>query len=1372
MAIVSDIEIRLRADIARLQQDMDRARQAVGGAMDRITSMARGAGAAIAAVAAAMGVGMFAGFIKQAIDATDAASDIAQKTGLAVEEIASLQMWFQKGGMEAGALEGSMAKLAKTMATGAEDFARLGIRTKDANGELRSTSAVLVDTAEVFANMPDGVAKTALAIELFGKSGADMIPLLNEGAAGLKAMQEAADTLGLTFDQKTVDQAGEFNDTLDMLGLAAQGTGRQMAAVLLPSLQSVAGSFLEFAQKGDLARKIAAGLGVILKVLYTIGVSVITAFTTLAKVVTGSLSLVGNHLRTIFTALKQGIEGEYTAAWHTMTSGGQNTANILRTTFSGIKEDLSKAGQAINTAWSDAGNETVAVMAAITAKGSVMTASAAKAAKVSAEAAAKQAEQYRDLLAAADERVAATAREAAGMAPLNEAQRLVADLDKQIADGKLVLSSVQETTLRQRYAEIEANMAAVESQKALVKMQEQAGKVEKELADSRADTIRTAAEEMATNQNLVRTFGMTEAAIARLEVARLKEQLAQRSSVGMTLDEIEHLEKLIVLKERSADALAERESLEEVKTFWESVDKTAHDTFVSILDGGKDLGQRLKNTLKNTFFDWLYQMTLKKWIINIQANTSGGGSLGGIMDLFSSGSGSSGGAGGGWMGMISTLKTGFSSLSSGLSSLGTTVGRGVSYIGNAMGSNSVYSFGQGMQGFTAGGAGSGISGGAASAGSAASSALSVAAAAVIGNAAGKAISNGFAAFGGSGNSTVNWGTAIGAGIGYYFGGPAVGAFLGGVIGGAVNRAFGYKKAEVMDASLQGTLSQAGFIGSNVQTIRQKGGWFRSDKWSTANAPVDAELAAMLSSAYSTLKQETVAYAQALGMSTDAITNHSATLNIKLSKDAAETQKAIEAYFAGLADSLAVTLLPTLSKFQQQGETSAAALARVVANFQAVDALLVTLGTNSQTAFRAVGVASIEARERLVALSGGIDTMATQAQFYADNFLTQAEQIAPLQREVGEQLAKLGYAGMTTTEQFKGAVQGLIESGALATAGGAATYAQLMQLAPAFKSVADYLKEVNDAAREALRNRADASVEDLQRAVDAQKDTLTRAYEEAMDALEAGIDGVNSTIERTGELSRALRQAIGTVDSPAQQAARRQAAQAQIEAAVAIARAGGPLPTADDLADALDALRVDASGQFSTLADYQREVARTNAQLEQLGGLTDEQLTTAERQLRAMQEQRDAARAAHDAEVLRLDGLVTATQAQLNAMLGVNTSVLSVTAAVEAARAAIQALDTRLATPTQSPTTGYAPTRPGPVSSAVPTPNYVAPSVTMNSEAAMLAALQNMEARMANVENNTQRAAAASAQFAQQFDAVSAGGNALAMETVPVPQQVR
>ena len=1010
----------------------------------------------------------------------------------------------------------------------------------------------------------------------------------------------------------------------------------------------------------------------------------------------------------------------------TLEANGQAAKDLVavRERLNGVNQQYAKDLNALQTALAKGAigqteyNELVSKLATETYKASDAGREQERQAKEFQANAKRQADAYASLVDSLRERAEESVREAAGLRQLNEAEKAAIDLNKQLSSGKLQLTAEQEKRVRGLIEENRVALASIESQKAYRDMQEDSSRLMKELVDARKSEIKTAKDETDRNKILAKTFGMTAEQVERLEIARLQEQLAQRSSLGLTLDEIEHLESLIALKERSAAAVADRAQLEQTKQFWEDIEKTAHDTFVSIADGGKNAFQRLKETAKNTFFDWLYQQTLKKWIINISVVGTGG--IGGIAQAAT---GSSGG------GLGSLLSVGGTVAKDGLGGLYGALTGGATLAGG---------LGTGFLGSLAGGLnGAGV-------GSGLTSAL------------GLNIGNGIAsAIGSTAASAISTGLGAVATALPWVAGPLAVYTL-------ATKAFGHgPKQYTGESSINGMVGAGGFSGTLDSVWKKKGGWLRSDKYGTDKTAVDAALSAGLSDTYKSIISATSSYANILGVNADSIQSRSQTIKIALGKDEAENQKAIADFFSGVADTVARETLPEISKFQAAGESASATLARLAAGFQVVDGVLVALGINSQIAFNAVGTASLDARERLIAMSGGIEALASQTQFFADNFLTRAEQVAPLQRMVNEQLAELGYAGVTTADQFRLAVLNLSWSGALATEEGARTYTALMALAPAFKTVTDYLNEIKEASKEFASGRLDS----LSRAVDAQKDIVTKAYQASMTELESQIDGVNDSISRTRDLSEALKGAIGTVSSPTQAYAARQAAQAQIATALAIAKASGVLPSTDDLRDALSSLGRDASDQFSTLADYQREVARTNNQLIELGGLTDDQLSVAERQLRALQDQKELSRTTSENELLRLDSLVSFQQRQLNALTGVDDRVYSVAEAVRRVEEALDAL--RYAPPGAS--VGL------PTSVANPNPNLAQPSVpvvsmpqqygTMGGSAAAMAQQTAINDRFANMEKAMNRTANAVTQLATQFDQVSAGGQALG--TVPL-----
>ncbi|MBK8667891.1 MAG: phage tail tape measure protein [Burkholderiales bacterium] len=241
MASVGSLTIEMAANVARLQTDMKRAVDTVESAMSQMRKAAGLAAGAMAAIGVGMSISAFNGWIRSAIDAADAMSKLSQKTGVAVKDVAGLQLAYQQSGLGGDVLEKSMARLGRSMADGNKAFAAMGVSVKAADGALRPMRDVLGDVADKFAGYEDGAAKAALAQEIFGKAGADMIPLLNSGSEALAEMDEWAQKLGLTLDDETATKAEEFNDTLDLLGMGLSGVGRQIAAEMLPTLTSLAG---------------------------------------------------------------------------------------------------------------------------------------------------------------------------------------------------------------------------------------------------------------------------------------------------------------------------------------------------------------------------------------------------------------------------------------------------------------------------------------------------------------------------------------------------------------------------------------------------------------------------------------------------------------------------------------------------------------------------------------------------------------------------------------------------------------------------------------------------------------------------------------------------------------------------------------------------------------------------------------------------------------------------------------------------------------------------------------------------------------------------------------------------------------------------
>lgn len=206
---------------------------------------------------AAIGV-QFKQSVQGIIDSADQIGKASEKFGIPVETLSALKFAADQADVGFESLSKGMGKLSKAIFSGATDpsgeaaksFKAMGVAIRDSAGDIRPTEEILGDVAERFSRAEDGAAKTAIAIKVFGKSGADLIPFLNMGRDGIKDLTDQAARLGIVISQDTANKAREFNDTLKVIGATSQAFYLQVTNALLPSLQLLAQSFLDFKTKG------------------------------------------------------------------------------------------------------------------------------------------------------------------------------------------------------------------------------------------------------------------------------------------------------------------------------------------------------------------------------------------------------------------------------------------------------------------------------------------------------------------------------------------------------------------------------------------------------------------------------------------------------------------------------------------------------------------------------------------------------------------------------------------------------------------------------------------------------------------------------------------------------------------------------------------------------------------------------------------------------------------------------------------------------------------------------------------------------------------------------------------------------------------
>lgn len=182
---------------------------------------------------------------------------------------------------------------------------------------------------------------------------------------------------------------------------------------------------------------------------------------------------------------------------------------------------------------------------------------------------------------------------------------------------------------------------------------------------------------------------------------------------------------------------------------------------------------------------------------------------------------------------------------------------------------------------------------------------------------------------------------------------------------------------------------------------------------------------------------------------------------------------------------------------------------------------------------------------------------------------------------------------------------------------------------------------------ALQAEKDAA-STLMNSVDGAFSVLQAVVTREKNALQSSIDVQTASVIKLQSLSQSLHSTLDSFKSADKEMFDRAASQAQIRAALAIAKAGGPLPEADSIKDALSAVTKDAASQFSSYTDYLRDLYQTQNDVADLAGITDKSLSTEEESLQALKD-----------EVTRLDAMVSSAQELVNVAKGSSSTLLSI-----------------------------------------------------------------------------------------------------------------
>jgi len=533
--IAGTLEVQMLANMARLSDDMRKARTTVGDAMGSIERAVGKAQAVLGALGIGLGVGYFVSLIKGTIDAQDHLNDLSKTANLTVEQIAGLQLAAKQSGSDIDGLAASIAKLSQNMGKDAEKYRALGITAKDPLDAFKQL-------ADIFVAIKDPQLRAAIGAETLGKSWQSAAPLLAEGGAKIQEMVDKGARLsGVTTEM--AQAADKLNDNWEEL-VGTGGLLNTITGKLTPYLNNIVEAMVRAREEGG---------------------ALLMVWRALQAALSGRSEKDRNDQNLAKdTELMLQLEGQIASARERMGSSGRRSVygdvNQMERDLAAVRARID-ATMAYRKVLEQTDEKPAGPSAAETTR---------------AEAAAR----------------AALARDA--LAEKDRSNRIEEERKRLLAQG--VRSEEAATLARANIAEQAYYDDGQRNKKALDERLAAYAKMEADLAKS------------------MQIYREDEAAEAEaVQIAVLDAQLK---------------------RQKEANRIAEQE----FKQFWGAVESTGKSVFVQVFSQGKNAFEGIGKALKASVIDLLYQLTARRWIINI--GTSVAGALG-----ISTGAGAAGAVG-------------------------------------------------------------------------------------------------------------------------------------------------------------------------------------------------------------------------------------------------------------------------------------------------------------------------------------------------------------------------------------------------------------------------------------------------------------------------------------------------------------------------------------------------------------------------------------------------------------------------------------------------------------------------------------------------------------------------------------------------------
>jgi hypothetical protein len=239
--VIARLSVSLGLETAAFERGSKKAQQEVKGLRGNMVTAAKAIGGALAGMVAWDTVQALRDMTRAAVDSVGALGEQAAQLGVTTDALQEYRFAASQTGIEQAEMDQALSQLTRRLGDAAqgakaptEALERLGITLEQIKG--KSAGDVIPLIAEGMKRLPDDAQRAAVAVDLFGKAGQKLMPLLSEGAAGIKALTDAAREMGLVLTPEEIANADKYGD---MMAALDKKVDAQLAAKLAKNAEAL-----------------------------------------------------------------------------------------------------------------------------------------------------------------------------------------------------------------------------------------------------------------------------------------------------------------------------------------------------------------------------------------------------------------------------------------------------------------------------------------------------------------------------------------------------------------------------------------------------------------------------------------------------------------------------------------------------------------------------------------------------------------------------------------------------------------------------------------------------------------------------------------------------------------------------------------------------------------------------------------------------------------------------------------------------------------------------------------------------------------------------------------------------------------------------